>query len=248
MNRLVVALALTAILFVPLVVVGGSAPVAEPSVTGPDEVAFHDEGTFEATVPTRGDVEIESLRLEVVDPRTNGTVAARIVDRDDGDVSIEPLRPTDPSESEQAGWFDHDTPGGTADAPGQAAGTARGPAASDDWPPRSAARSPGRVSDNPVARLLALKRAMFVTTPFVNDVLLQGSLGVTAERAPPGAGYGYGYGGNDAGPVTYQVTFDGHAFVPDQEYGLRITATTASGDEFTSNVARFEVTHRHGDD
>lgn len=74
MKRAATAIALTVLVVVPLVAVGGGAAVVDLELTGPEEVSSHEEVAFEAAVDAGSDVDIESYRLAFVDRRTNRTV------------------------------------------------------------------------------------------------------------------------------------------------------------------------------
>lgn len=278
MNRLAIAVGLTALLFVPLVVLGGGQPMVESSVSGPSEIDFHeDDVSFEATLETRGGAEVETARLEFVDRRTNGSVDFQI-DEDGDRVSLDPVLPVSFEDSYDELRRDRGSDGARGAARGQSNGAASmaDPLAftsGNDTPRASASNASGmeRQARGAIARAaatrIALARlggAMIMQTPFINDPVLYASVDATADRSSPGAGYGYGGtggagygyagtggagygygGGSDASAVTYQVSVDGHAFVPRQSYGLRLNATTTSGEHFTSNLSEFEVTHRH---
>lgn len=263
MNRVAVAVGLTALLFVPLIVVGGASPVASPSVTGPDTVSFHDTGTFEATIPTQGDAELENVRLEFVDLETNGTATVELVEEGDS-VTAEPVWPTPPwdSDRDRAGWrppWDRDR-GAASDraaANGLGDGEPRSEraafafggvdAAGDDRPRASDAGFRSANVRQALQRVAAFRWALWVDAPWINEYQVLRSFEVTATESPPGAGYGYGYGYGSDGDATvraYEFSFDGHAFAPGREYGVRVNATTAAGEHFTSDLAEFEVTFR----
>lgn len=262
MNRLAVAAGLTVLLIVPLIAAGGGQPVVSTSISGPETVSYSERGEFQATVVTRGDTEIESARIEVVDRLTNGTSALAVVDDDDA-LTVEPVWTENQwvRDRERPAWAPtrdrgadaRATPGREGGANGSAAasGAAAGPTAAGNasQAAREAAFAQAgaraRISQRALERLSAVRWAVWTDGALgVSEYVLWRSLDVTREESPE-AGYGYGYGG-DGGEdaLGYRIGFDGDAFVPGGTYGLQLNVTTTDGEHFTSDVTEFDVAVR----